>query len=86
MQKKDFDKNPTLFHNKVLVVLLVGQSFPSLCNPMDCSPPGSYVHGTHQARKLEWVAIPFSRGFLNPGIKHRSPTLQADYLPSELQG
>ena len=53
---------------------------------MDCSPPGSNVHGTHQARKLEWVAIPFSRGFLDPGIKHRSPTLQADSLPSELQG
>ena len=33
-----------------------------LCNPMDCSPPGSSVHGISQARVLEWVAIPFSRG------------------------
>ena len=33
-----------------------------LCNPMDCSPPGSSVHGILQAIKLEWVAIPFSRG------------------------
>ena len=32
------------------------------CNPMDCSPPGSSVHGISQARILEWVAIPFSRG------------------------
>ena len=34
----------------------------SLCNPMDYSPPGSSVHGILQARRLEWVAIPFSRG------------------------
>ena len=33
-----------------------------LSDPKDCSPPGSSVHGTHQARILEWVAIPFSRG------------------------
>ena len=32
---------------------------PTLCNPMDCSPPGSSVHGILQARKLEWVAIAF---------------------------
>ena len=32
------------------------------CNPMDCSPPGSSVHGIIQSRLLEWVAIPFSRG------------------------
>ena len=35
---------------------------PTLCHPMDCSPPGSSVHGILQARILEWVAIPFSRG------------------------
>ena len=34
----------------------------TLCNPMDCSPPGSSVHGILQARILEWVAMPFSRG------------------------
>ena len=32
-----------------------------LCDPMDCSPPGSSIHGIFQARVLEWVAIPFSR-------------------------
>ena len=32
---------------------------PTLCNPMDCSPPGFSVHGILQARKLEWVAISF---------------------------
>ena len=35
---------------------------PTLCNPMDCSPPGSSLHGISQARILEWVAISFSRG------------------------
>ena len=33
-----------------------------LCDPMDCNPPGSFVHGILQARILEWIAIPFSRG------------------------
>ena len=37
------------------------QSYPTLCDPMDCSPPGSSVHGILQARILEWVAMPFSR-------------------------
>ena len=37
-----------------------------LCNPMDCSPPGSSVHGTFQARILEWVAISSSRGSSRP--------------------
>jgi len=40
----------------------VAQSCPTLCNPMDYSPPGSLVHGILQARVLEWVAISFSRG------------------------
>ena len=37
-----------------------------LCDPMHCSPPGSSVHGILQASKLEWVAIPFSRGSSRP--------------------
>ena len=48
--------------------MLVIQSSLTLCNPMDCSPPGSSVHGILQTRMLEWVAIPFSRGiFLTQG-------------------
>ena len=38
----------------------VTQSYPTLRDPMDCSPPGSSVHGIFQARVLEWVAIAFS--------------------------
>ena len=44
------------------------QSCQTLCNPMDCSPPDSSIHGIFQARVLEWVAISFSRGiFLMQG-------------------
>ena len=46
--------------------VLFAQSCPTVCNPMDCSPPGSSVHGVLQARILEWVAIPFSRGSSQP--------------------
>ena len=38
----------------------VAQSCPTLCDPMDCSPSGSSVHGIFQARVLEWGAIAFS--------------------------
>ena len=48
-------------------IVLFAQSYPTLCNPMDCSPPGSSVHGLLQARILEWVAISFSRGSSQPG-------------------
>ena len=44
----------------------VAQSCLTLCDPVDCSPPGSYVHGILQARILEWVAISFSRGSSQP--------------------
>ena len=40
----------------------VAQLCPTLCDPVDCSPPGSSLHGILQARILEWVAISFSRG------------------------
>ena len=42
------------------VCVLVAQSCPTLCDPMDCSLPGSSVHGISQARVLEWGAISFS--------------------------
>ena len=44
----------------------VTQSCPTLCDPVDCIPPGSSVHGILQARILEWVAISFSRGSSQP--------------------
>ena len=51
---------------------------------MDCSPPGSSVHGILQARILEWVALQGDPP--NPGIESRSPALQADTLTSEPPG
>ena len=42
----------------------VAQSCPTLCDPMDCSLPGSSIHGILQARILEWIAISFSKAFI----------------------
>ena len=42
--------------------VLITRSCPTLCNPKDCSPPGSSVHRILQAKILEWVAISFSKG------------------------
>ena len=65
------------------VKVLVAQLCSTLCNPTDCSPPGSSVHGFSQAGV---VVIPFSRDLSDPGIKSGSPTLQADSLLSEPPG
>ena len=46
--------------------MLVAQLWLTLCDPMDCSPPGSSVDGILQARILQWVAIPFSRASSRP--------------------
>ena len=67
----------------------VAQSCLTLCNLMDCSPPGSSVHGILQARILGCHSgLPFSSpGDLpNPGIEPRSPAMQADALTSEPPG
>ena len=55
-------------HNNVkqLCCCVVAQSCPALWDPMDCSPPGSSVHGILQARILEWVVISFPRGSSQP--------------------
>ena len=78
--------------------VLIAQLCPTLCNPMDCSPPGSSAHGILQApllmgfsRQGYWSGFPFSSpGDLpDPGTELRapaSPKLQADSLPSEPPG
>ena len=65
------------------IEVLVAQSCPTLCDPMDYGPSGSSLHGISQARTLEWVAISFSGDLPDPGIKPESPALQADSLPPE---
>ena len=49
-----------------LCVYAVAQSYLTLCNPMDCSPPGSSVHVIFQTRILKWVALFSSRGHSQP--------------------
>ena len=56
--------SPGLVEMKVKV--LVAQPCLTLCNPVDCSPPGSSVHRIFHARMLEWVAMPSSRGSSQP--------------------
>ena len=68
------------------VKVLVTQLCPTLCDPMDYNLPDSSVHGSFQARILEWIDIPFSRGSSQPGDQTKSPTLQMDSLSSELPG
>ena len=67
-------------------VCLVAQLCPTLGDPMDCSWPGSSVHGILQGRMLEWATISFSRGSSQPRDRPGSPALQVDSLLSEPPG
>ena len=63
------------------------QSCLTLCDPVDCSLPGSSVHGILQARILERVAVTPPPGALpDPGIEPWSPSLQVDFLPQAPPG
>ena len=73
---QDFSiKNSTQYsaENRCMPAKLL-QSCPTLCDPVDCSPPGSSVHVMLQARVLEWVAMPSSKNLPNPGVKPASLT------------
>ena len=59
------------------------QSCPTLSDPMDCSPPGSSVHGIFQARVLEWGAIAFS---FHPLLAPFGQTLLCSGQPTQLPG
>ena len=67
-------KLPVCAHAKLL------RSSPTLCDPVDCSPPGSSVHGILQARTLEWLPCLPPDGLPKPGIKCVAP------LPPALAG
>ena len=69
-------------HVCVCVCVLVAQLCPTLCNPMDCSSPGSSVHGILQARVLEWGAISFSRIFAY--LPPKTATVELDRLYYEI--
>ena len=70
------------------VLCLVTQSCPTLCNPVDFSPPGSSVHAGSPGKNIgvSCHACPPPGDLPNPGIEPKSPTLQVDSLPSELPG
>ena len=60
--KKTKPRTGKEIHSPMRPFTLVASPCPTLCDPMDCSPPTSSVHGILQARILEWVAVPFSMG------------------------
>ena len=62
------------------------QLCPTLCNPMDYSPPGSSVQGILQAGILEWVTMYSSRGSSQSRNQTGFPALQVNSLPTELPG
>ena len=55
---------------------VVSKLCPTLCNPVNCSPPGSSVHQIFQARILDWFLFLLPRDLPNPGIESTSPALQ----------
>ena len=65
---------------------LVSQWYPTLCDPMDCRPPGSSVRELSHVRILEWVAISYPGDLPDIGIEPRSPALQVDSVPLNHQG
>ena len=67
-------------------VCVCAQPCPTLWNPIDCSPPGSPVHGILQARVLEWVAISSFRDLPPPGIKPASPASSGGFSTAEPTG
>ena len=71
---------------KMKAKVLVAQSCPTFCDPMDCNLPGSSVHGVSQARILEWVAISFSRGSSWLRDQTQVSCIAADSLTSEPPG
>ena len=77
---------PSTYADSTKVKVVVAQSCPTLRSPLDCSPPGSSVHGILQVRILEWVPCLSPGGLPDPGIKPCSPALGTDCLPSEPAG
>ena len=71
------------------VRLLDAQLHLTLCDPMDCSPAGSSVHGVFQARILQWVAFPSPGDLPDPGIEtsfFASPTLAGEFFTTAPPG
>ena len=66
-----------IFYIYIYIMVCVHAQCLTLCDPMDCSPPGSSIHGISQARILEWIAISSPGDLPNPGIEPVSPESSA---------
>ena len=90
MTKQFSPKNENPEGSKVFFWMQVyAQVYPTLCDPMGCSPPGSSVHGILQARILAWVAMPPPWDLPHSGIEPPSlvsPALAGDFIPTALPG
>ena len=77
---------------RIVVVVFVAQLCLTLCDPMDCSPPWTIAcqaplsMGFSKQEYWSGLPFPFPEHLLDPGIEPRSPALQAEFLPSELEG
>ena len=69
---------------KVKVKVLVAQPCLTVCDPTDCSPPGSSVYGVVQARILEWVAFSFSRGSFQPRDQTQVSCVAGGFFTSDI--
>ena len=65
------------------MIMFVNEPCPTFCDPMDCSPPGSSVHGILQARILEWIAMPFSRGSFQRRDRTRISCKAGKFFPAK---
>ena len=93
------DIHSTFIHNKpnrtrskclsaiewIYCCCLVAKSCPTHCDPVDCSPPGSSVHGIFQARMLEWISISFSRGSSWPKDRTCASCIAGRFFTAEPQ-
>ena len=66
--------------SSTVYVCLVAQSCPTLCNPMECSPPGSSIHGTFQARIYSGLPFPTPGDLPRTGIEPTSPALAGEFF------
>ena len=82
----NLNNNNSKIHISYCCCCLVTQSYLTLCDLIDCSPPGSSVHGILQARILEWVAISSSRGSSRLGLIVHLLPWQMDSLSLSHQG
>ena len=69
-----------------MVILYMCLLYLTLCDPMDCSPPASFIRGILQTRILEWLSFPSPGDLSNPGIEPASLALDGRFLINESPG